>query len=351
MVVLTACDAERHRLHSHAEREELSLDRARFIDTKWSPHVWSGWPFNISEVMSKKTSPVEDLFFIASKLPWWISVTVAIVSAWYLHSVAVAPAPVYSDMRQLGTLLTSSAFKGVASFAQYVVPLIFLGGATASVLGRRKRRQLLASVAMPGGNTLEGITWQQFELLVGEALRHQGFSVQETGGNGPDGGVDLVARKDGEKYLVQCKQWRSLQVGVPTVRELYGAMAAEGATGGFVITSGRFTAPAKQFASGRNLRLVDGELLNKWIAAPKRPGPRPTAEVVTERVEPVIVPAAPKVAPVPEVPAKLMAPACPHCKKPMVIRVARTGANAGGDFWGCSSYPKCRGIRPIFRPM
>ncbi|MGG5285370.1 topoisomerase DNA-binding C4 zinc finger domain-containing protein [Pseudomonas viridiflava] len=41
-------------------------------------------------------------------------------------------------------------------------------------------------------------------------------------------------------------------------------------------------------------------------------------------------------------------PNCPHCKKPMVIKVARTGKNAG-DFWGCVAYPKCRGIRPIFR--
>ncbi|WP_122532442.1 topoisomerase DNA-binding C4 zinc finger domain-containing protein [Pseudomonas viridiflava] len=41
-------------------------------------------------------------------------------------------------------------------------------------------------------------------------------------------------------------------------------------------------------------------------------------------------------------------PNCPHCKKPMVIKVARTGKNAV-DFWGCVAYPKCRGIRPIFR--
>ena len=306
--------------------------------------------------MAKKTSPFEDLFYIASKLPWWISAMIAIASGMYLHSIAIAPAPIYSDLQHLDSMIFNTAFKTFATFGQYLVPLIFLGGAAASVFGRRKRRRLLAAFAMPGGKTLEGITWQQFELLVGEALRHQGFSVQETGGNGPDGGVDLVARKDGEKYLVQCKQWRSMQVGVPTVRELYGAMAAEGATDGFVITSGRFTAPAKQFASGRNLRLVDGELLNQWIAATKRPGPRPTSAVVEERVEPVIVAEVAKAPPVAEPPAKPspakpVAPACPHCRKPMVIRVARSGANAGGDFWGCSSYPGCKGIRPIFRPL
>ncbi|MCD5984853.1 topoisomerase DNA-binding C4 zinc finger domain-containing protein [Pseudomonas sp. CDFA 610] len=51
-------------------------------------------------------------------------------------------------------------------------------------------------------------------------------------------------------------------------------------------------------------------------------------------------------APKPE--TKPATPNCPHCKKPMVIKVARTGKNAG-EFWGCVAYPKCRGIRPIFR--
>lgn len=45
------------------------------------------------------------------------------------------------------------------------------------------------------------------------------------------------------------------------------------------------------------------------------------------------------------------APACPHCRKTMVIKVARSGANAGGQFWGCPAYPQCRGIRAIFAPM
>ena len=31
----------------------------------------------------------------------------------------------------------------------------------------------------------------------------------------------------------------------------------------------------------------------------------------------------------------------------MVLRTARRGRNAGGQFWGCPHYPGCRGIRPI----
>jgi restriction system protein len=37
-------------------------------------------------------------------------------------------------------------------------------------------------------------------------------------------------------------------------------------------------------------------------------------------------------------------PACPQCGKPMVLRTARAGKNAGQLFWGCSAYPDCKGV-------
>jgi len=302
----------------------------------------------------KNSSNLPALLSAAGKLPWWLGIILAVASGLYLHSVAIEPLPTYAGTRQLSPMLINTIFKSMATFGQFLVPMIFLGGALGSFLERRKRRKLLDSAATPGGNTLLSISWLEFELLVGEALRRQGFSVQEAGGAGPDGGIDLVARKDGEKYLVQCKQWRSVQVGVPVVRELYGAMAAEGAVGGFVISSGRFTKAAKEFASGRNLKLVDGDLLNRWIADAKRVvAPAPITEPINleSRVEPVVEPEVEVATPLKETPVEPEAPACPHCRKAMVMRVARTGANAGGSFWGCSAYPKCRGIRAIFAPM
>lgn len=38
---------------------------------------------------------------------------------------------------------------------------------------------------------------------------------------------------------------------------------------------------------------------------------------------------------------------CPQCASPMVLRTARTGANAGQVFWGCSCYPQCRAVLPV----
>lgn len=36
---------------------------------------------------------------------------------------------------------------------------------------------------------------------------------------------------------------------------------------------------------------------------------------------------------------------CPKCGNEMILRTAQKGVNAGNTFWGCSQYPKCRGIR------
>lgn len=38
---------------------------------------------------------------------------------------------------------------------------------------------------------------------------------------------------------------------------------------------------------------------------------------------------------------------CPKCGAPMVRRKATKGPNAGNEFYGCSSFPKCRGIVSI----
>lgn len=37
-------------------------------------------------------------------------------------------------------------------------------------------------------------------------------------------------------------------------------------------------------------------------------------------------------------------PVCRKCSSPMVRRRAKSGANAGQEFWGCSAFPKCRSI-------
>jgi len=44
---------------------------------------------------------------------------------------------------------------------------------------------------------------------------------------------------------------------------------------------------------------------------------------------------------------KATEPLCPKCGALMALRTAKSGANVGGQFWGCTSYPKCRTTLPV----
>jgi four helix bundle suffix protein len=40
-------------------------------------------------------------------------------------------------------------------------------------------------------------------------------------------------------------------------------------------------------------------------------------------------------------------PGCPMCGRPMFLRTARKGPEAGQRFWGCSDYPDCKGTLKV----
>jgi restriction system protein len=266
------------------------------------------------------------LIEITSKLPWWVGVVLAIAAYIWLHNFAATEVTAVVQPGKMGDFVGQTLFKTLASVGQYLLPFIFLVGAAMSAYGRYKRRALHTQVAAsPDRGALNNMSWQQFEALVGEAFRRKGYAVTETGGGGADGGIDLALKKEGETFLVQCKQWKATKVGVTTVRELYGVMAANGATGGFVVTSGVFTDEARAFASGQNIVLMDGKALNALIREVTVPSkPAPVLKVVVSASEAV----------------------CPVCQSAMVKRTAKRGANSGNTFWGCSQYPACKGTRP-----
>ena len=274
-----------------------------------------------------KPNLAEDLIAITSKLPWWVGVVLAIVAYALLHNMAASEVAAATQPGQLGQLVTQTLFKTLVSVGQYLLPFAFLVGAAMSAFGRYKRRALHEqAAASPDRGALNDMTWQQFEALVGEAFRRKDYAVTETGGGGADGGIDLTLKKEGETFLVQCKQWKAYKVSVTTVRELYGVMAAEGATGGFVVTSGVFTDEARAFAEGRNIELMDGSALHALIRGVGVPAKAASAS-------PAATPAG--------------SLACPVCQSAMVRRTAKRGANSGNAFWGCSQYPGCKGIRAI----
>jgi restriction system protein len=173
-----------------------------------------------------------------------------------------------------------------------------------------------------------GMTWREFERLVCEAYRRRGYVAEVVGSESGDGGIDVRLNRGSELALVQCKHWRSTQVGVAVVRELLGVVASEAATTGIVVTSGVFTKDAEEFAA-RNpqIALIDGEALARLIQTIRR---GQIIEALQERVQ--------------DRPVRSAAPTCPDCGSAMVRRTARKGAHAGKDFWGCPRFPGCRRI-------
>ena len=287
----------------------------------------------------RRTSAIEDLIDLASMLPWWIALALAVLSYVLLHPFAESPIPQATGPRDFAGPLTAQLIRTGAMIGQYLLPVVFVLGAGGSALKAYRNKKLLAEAKMtPGSADLMDFSWKDFEHLVGEAFRERGFSVSETT-PGPDGGVDLELRKGGELHLVQCKRWRARKVGVEIVRELYGVMSARGAVGGYIVSSGTFSQEARNFAKGRNIELWGGTKLKAVILqAPMPPRSRLPSTAKS-------VPKAPNLGPNDTV-AELTS--CPQCGANMVLRTAKRGANAGQKFWGCSTFPRCRGTKPLF---
>lgn len=271
----------------------------------------------------QQSSPFEDLIIITSKLPWKVSVTLAVISFVTLHGLASRPAVRMTNPGQMGDVVSHTLVTTLAMFGQFILPLAFLVGAIVSVVQGAKQRKLYEFARSgPNSSVLNDMCWEEFESLVGEYFRRDGFHVTRKGGNGSDGGVDLVLRRGNEKHLVQCKQWRSYKVSVQPVREFYGVMAASGAAHGYFVTSGVFTDDARKFVQGLNLELIDGKKLKTMIgfAANKEPAPFGTSEP-----EPTGV----------QIGSSQKMKTCPHCGTELVLRKFQSGPKEGQPFLGC----------------
>jgi hypothetical protein len=166
---------------------------------------------------------------------------------------------------------------------------------------------------------LRTIDWFQFEKLVALAYELQGYQVSRRGGANPDGGIDLVIEKDGVQTAIQCKQWKTWNVGVKAVREFLGALTDAKLQHGIFITLNGYTGDAKQLAEKHGIEIINETGLT----------------VMLERLN---LESDPRVIDLLNDTRKF----CPKCEREMILRTAGKGLNAGNQFWGCSGYPKCR---------
>lgn len=211
------------------------------------------------------------------------------------------------------------------------------GGPQRGLLGRladRARQWLglapLAAPASAGVALIEGVGWHEFERRVAEGFRHRGYAVSETGGGGGRA-IDMVLTRGQERFLVDCKPWRAGAVGVAPVREMQHLVRAREAAGGFVVSSGAFTAEAQALAQGHHIQLIDGTMLGDLLHSHEEK----TQPVVVRRQGPfpdtTLPPAARRLAePQP----------CPVCGG-MMVETERDGRT----LLACSRHPQCAGTR------
>ncbi len=175
------------------------------------------------------------------------------------------------------------------------------------------------------------IEWRRYEALVETLFKQAGFHTASKS-HGADGGIDiwLSMPSDTKKPIgfVQCKHWKNKPVGVEKIREFFGVMAASQIKRGHFATTSRFTADAKAFALQNGINLIDTEALLRLIE--KRTGQQ-QAQLLAIALE-----------------GDYSRPTCVQCGVKMVTRKPRNGSK---QFWGCSSFPKCRHTMQISQPQ
>jgi len=211
-----------------------------------------------------------------------------------------------------------------------VACLLFLGW-IAYRIGTKRQRQVQAgnsgtpisswnSVVEPSlSEKVRALDWFQFEKLIAAIYETKGYSVKRLGGANPDGGIDLIVENVSDRFVVQCKQWKAWKVGVREIREFLGTLTDSRIPRGIFITLRGYTDDARALADKHNISLLSEESVVKLL------------EDADWKFNPAIISAL-------DNQRKL----CPRCESELVLRTARRGSGAGGEFWGCSNYPRCK---------
>jgi hypothetical protein len=160
-------------------------------------------------------------------------------------------------------------------------------------------------------DALGKIDWYQFEKFCSTLLSNEGYTVERKGGAHPDGGVDLIANKDNDTVLVQCKHWKTWDIKPKTVREMVGTMTINQTSKGAIYTIKGPSKAALELAIQQGIQIEEGYGLAN----------RALRQLSKEQLDNIL---------------KTTVHHCPKCEAEMVLREGNFG-----PFWGCSRYPKC----------
>lgn len=120
---------------------------------------------------------------------------------------------------------------------------------------------------------------------------------------------------------MQAKRY-SKNVGIEAVQQIVGALKHYGASVAWVVTNRDFTEAAYKLAASNGVKLINREALIEMILQ-MNPAAKPDPKKVIAQFQPKVQ-------------------KCEKCGSQMVLR-----KGTKGEFYGCSSYPKCRNTKAV----
>ncbi|MFH7596928.1 restriction endonuclease [Streptomyces racemochromogenes] len=153
--------------------------------------------------------------------------------------------------------------------------LVGTGGAAAWAWRRREAarwEQVRASGQRYALGQLDALHHRAFELAVRDLMRRDGCADARQVGGRRDNGADVKATDPfGRLWVIQGKHpkdgWAGKPVGTPDLQVLNGTgRRIHGGDVLVVLTNGRITANASDFAKSQRLHPVDRHLLAEWAA-------------------------------------------------------------------------------------
>lgn len=177
--------------------------------------------------------------------------------------------------------------------------------------------------------------WREFEEFIEFVFKEKWFKTELWKWT-KDWWIDLVAKKDGRKYLVQCKKWNTYKITEPNLKEFYWAVKYFDDNAKWIyITTSNLTSDAKKFAQEVDIEIWDRNSLARYINEflwrndnehiTNNEHTKQDFQINTQKNEVI----------------------CDKCWAKMIIREAKTGNNIWNKFLGCSNFPNCRNTKNI----
>jgi restriction endonuclease len=184
-----------------------------------------------------------------------------------------------------------------------------------------------------GHDSLQSIRWlspREFNRLVEEGFRRQGYMVQTSERFFSRAGIDLILRKADKHILVLCRRDPEPARQMAAVQELHAATATLQEASGLLITSEGVAPEVKVFAAGQGIAVIEGPALLKLVQRAR--GEKPELSV---RREPHF-----------GIPLTDL-PVCSTCGGPMVPGSHHEHVDPQERSWYCSRGTDCQAPRLV----